>query len=85
MNSPPMAVNTSVPDQAVKEEFPVGSPEAQPPPVEMIPDIMPVEEAAEHLELPPQQSDKMRHKSGDNAFYFYQGKISTLNCPFVTN
>lgn len=30
---------------------------------------MPVEEAAEHLELP----DRHRHRSGDNAFYFYQG------------
>lgn len=70
--SPPIPVNTSVSEQEGKEEFAVGSPEAPPPPVEMIPDIMPVEEAAEHLELPTQHGDKVRHKSGDNAFYFYQ-------------
>jgi len=34
---------------------------------------MPVEEAAEHLELP----DRNRHRSGDNAFYFYQGNTTS--------
>ncbi|XP_053374872.1 RING finger protein 10-like [Mercenaria mercenaria] len=70
--SPPMPVSTSPPEQPGTEEFPVGSPEAKAPPIELIPDIMPVEEAAEHLELPTQHGDKTRHKSGDNAFYFYQ-------------
>jgi hypothetical protein len=49
----------------------------------MILDMMPVEEAAEHLELPTQHGDKTRHKSGDNAFYFYQGLLFLfffLNC-----
>ena len=36
---------------------------------------MPVEEAAEHLELPAQADGKARKKSGDECFYFYQGKI----------
>ena len=35
---------------------------------------MPVEEAAEHLELPAQGEGKARKKSGDECFYFYQGK-----------
>ena len=38
---------------------------------------MPVEEAAEHLELPAQADGKARKKSGDECFYFYQGKIDS--------
>ncbi|XP_060594010.1 E3 ubiquitin-protein ligase RNF10-like isoform X2 [Ruditapes philippinarum] len=71
-SSPSVPVSPSSIEHSVSEEFTVGSPEAQAVPVEMIPDMMPVEEAAEHLELPTQHGDKTRHKSGDNAFYFYQ-------------
>ena len=56
------------------DKFAVGSPEGSNPPIEVIPDIMPVEEAAEHLELPAQGDGKARKKSGDESFYFYQGK-----------
>lgn len=39
-------------------------------------DIMPLEEAAEHLEMPSQtdSSGKTRNKSGDQCFYFYQAE-----------
>lgn len=57
----------------MKDALTVGSLETRASPIQMIPDIMPVEEAAENLDLPTQQNKKARHKSGDNAFYFYQG------------
>lgn len=69
-SSPPVPVSNAPSDP---EKFPVGSPEGTIPPIEVIPDIMPVEEAAEHLELPSQVDDKARKKSGDDCFYFYQG------------
>ena len=39
---------------------------------------MPVEEAAEHLELPAQGDSKARKKSGDESFYFYQGNVTSF-------
>lgn len=71
-SSPPIPVSGAssiIPDT---EKFDVGSPEGTEPPIEVIPDIMPVEEAAEHLELPAQADGKARKKSGDECFYFYQ-------------
>ena len=80
-----MADSTSPNEPLKTEEFTVGSPEGQAIPLEMIPDIMPVEEAAEHLELPTQHGDKTRHKSGDNAFYFYQGFLCHFLSHFIIN
>ena len=61
-------------DRLLVDQFAVGSPDGSNPPIEVIPDIMPVEEAAEHLELPAQGEERSRKKSGDTCFYFYQGK-----------
>lgn len=41
---------------------------------EMMANFMPVEEAAEHLELPTQSTQKQRYRSGEQAFYFYQAE-----------
>ena len=71
-SSPPIPVG-SAGGLAEPDKFAVGSPEGTNPPIEVIPDIMPVEEAAEHLELPAQGDGKARKKSGDESFYFYQG------------
>ncbi|KAL4223854.1 RING finger protein 10 [Mactra antiquata] len=59
-------------EKTSKDDSPLSSPTDTVPPIEVLPDIMPVEEAAEHLELPSHTGDKTRNKSGDNAFYFYQ-------------
>lgn len=54
-----------------------GSPQdpRQSPPVDLVPDSLPVEEAAEHLEMPLIVDDQQNKKRpiNDNAFYFYQG------------
>lgn len=71
--SPEVPITSSSVDNKPLDEPQVSLPDAKEPPIELIPDIMPVEEAAEHLELPAQTEDKTRNKSGDNAFYFYQG------------
>lgn len=70
-SSPPIPVS-GVAGFSDPDKFAVGSPEGSNPPIEVIPDIMPVEEAAEHLELPAQGEGKARKKSGDECFYFYQ-------------
>ena len=54
-----------------------GSPKdpRQSPPVDMMPDGLPVEEAAAHLEMPLIVDDQQNKKRQftDDAFYFYQG------------
>ena len=52
----------------------------QSPPVDVMPDGLPVEEAAAHLEMPlitDDQQNKMRQFT-DDAFYFYQGTYPYL-------
>lgn len=71
-SSPSIPVNTVGSSDIPKDELLVGSPEGVTMPIELLPDIMPVEEAAQHLELPTQQRDKTLLRSGDNCFYFYQ-------------
>ena len=64
----------------LEESFTVGSPDVKPlPPIELLTDGLPVEEAAEHLELPTQEerNDRSRNIPGDNCFYFYQGLHSS--------
>ena len=76
-SSPPMSViGASNMDPESADQFTVGSPDGNNPPIEVIPDIMPVEEAAEHLELPSHGNGRSRQKSGDHSFYFYQGKLT---------
>lgn len=49
------------------------SPDVMASPMKMMSDIMSIEETAEQLELPTHHhGDKTRHKSADNAYYFYQ-------------
>ncbi|KAL3856865.1 hypothetical protein ACJMK2_011576 [Sinanodonta woodiana] len=58
----------------LSEDFMVGSPENPHlwPAMEALPDIMPVEEAAEHLELPVEVKQRPGSQKSSDAFYFYQ-------------
>ncbi|KAK3589143.1 hypothetical protein CHS0354_017110 [Potamilus streckersoni] len=56
------------------EYFMIGSPENphMRPAMEALPEIMPVEEAAEHLELPVEVKQRTGGQKSSDAFYFYQ-------------